>query len=196
MNLRPQRGFSLLELLVSLTVTLLIMTGVTKMMLENAKINKAQQMTAQAQSNARNCLSLVVQRLRSAGWDPLNAGVQSVVLDTNPGDDIAEIEVFADLDSDGLTDGVDEQVLIRHVGDRIVWRRSNDVSEPFVVLATNISNDANGDGTIENMFVPSSSPNPERVTVRITAQSPMPDPMSGEFIRFTASTDVVLRKSL
>ncbi len=191
-----QRGFSLLELLVSLTVTLLIMTGVTKMMLQNAKINKAQQMTAQAQSNARNCLAMIVQRLRSAGWDPLNAGVPSVNLDTDPGDDIAEIEVFADLDSDGLTDGIDEQVLIRHIGDRIVWRRSNDVSEPFVILATNISNDADGDGTIENMFVPSSTPDPERITVQITARSPVPDPMSGKFIRFTAGTDVVLRKTL
>ena len=191
-----QRGFSLLELLVSLTVTLLIMTGVTTMMLHNARINKAQQMTAQAQSNARNCLAMIVQRLRSAGWDPLNTGVPSVTLDTDTGDDIAEIEIFADLDSDGLTDGIDEQVLIRHVGDRIVWRRSNDVSGPFVILATNISNDADGNGTIESMFVPSSTPNPRRIRVQITARSPVPDPMSGEFIRFTAGTVVVLRKTL
>ena len=196
MNGHAQRGFSLLELVVSLAVTLLIMTGVTKMMLENSRINKAQQMTAQAQSNARNCLSMVVQRLRSAGWDPLNAGIPSVVLDTDLGDDISEIEVYADLDSDGTTDGVDEQVLIRHIGDRIVWRRSSDVSGPFVILATNISNDADGDGTIESMFVPSSTPDPRRIRVQITARSPVPDPMSGEFIRFTAGTDIVLRKML
>ncbi len=196
MNGDTQRGFSLLELLVSLTVTLLIMTGVTKMMLENSRINKAQQMTAQAQSNARNCLAMIVQRLRSAGWDPLNAGGPSVNLDSDPGDTISEIEVFADLDSDGLTDGVDEQVLIRHIGDRIVWRRSNDVSGPFVILATNISNDADGDGTIENMFVPGSITDPRRIRVQITARSPVPDPMSGEFIRFTAGTDVIFRKAL
>ena len=196
MSTRAQRGFSLLELLISLSVTLLIMTGVTRMMLHNARINRAQQMTAQAQSNARNCLAMVVQRLRSAGWDPMNVGIPSVTLDTDLGDDISEIEVFADLDSDGTTDGLDEQVLIRHVGDRIVWRRSNDTSAPFVILATNISNDADGDGTIESMFVPSSTPDPERITVRITARSPVPNPMSGEFIRFTADTEVVLRKSL
>ena len=196
MSGQAQRGFSLLELLISLSVTLLIMTGVTQMMLHNARINKAQQMTAQAQSNARNCLAMVVQRLRSAGWDPLNVGIPSVTLDADLGDDISEIEVYADLDSDGTTDGMDEQVLIRHVGDRIVWRRSNDVSEPFVILATNISNDADGDGTIEAMFVPSSTPDPQRITVQITARSPVPDPMSGEFIRFTASTDIVLRKTL
>lgn len=191
-----QRGFSLLELMVSLTVTLLLMTGVTKMLIENSRINRGQQMTAQVQSNARNCLSLIVQRLRSAGWDPLNVGIESVALDTDLGDDISEIEIFADLDFDGTTDGLDEQVLIRHVGQQIVWRRTNDTSDPFVVLAANISNDADGDGNIEPMFVPSSIPNPRRLVVRITARSPIPDPLSGEFIRFTASTEVVMRKSL
>ena len=97
---------------------------------------------------------------------------------------------------DGTTDGLDEQVLIRHVGQQIVWRRSNDTSGPFVILATNITNDADGDGTIESMFVPSSTPDPERITVQITARSPVPNPMSGEFIRFTADTEVVLRKAL
>ncbi len=196
MNGHAQRGFSLLELLISLSVTLLIMTGVTKMMLQNARINKAQQMTAQAQSNARNCLAMVVQRLRSAGWDPLNVGIPTVTLDSDLSDDISEIEVYADLDSDGTTDGLDEQVLIRHVGQQIVWRRSNDTSGPFVILATNITNDADGDGTIERMFVPSSTPDPARIKIRITARSPVPDPMSGEFIRFTAETEVVLRKLL
>lgn len=191
-----QRGFSLLELMVSLTVTLLLMTGVTKMLIENSRINRGQQMTAQVQSNARNCLSLIVQRLRSAGWDPLNVGIESVALDTDLGDDISEIEIFADLDFDGTTDGLDEQVLIRHVGQQIVWRRTNDTSDPFVVLAANISNDADGDGNIEPMFVPSSIPNPRRLLVRITARSPVRDPLSGEFIRFTASTEVVMRKSL
>ena len=133
------KGFSLIELLVSLSVTLLIMTGVTQMMLQNSRINRKQQLTAEVQSNARNCLSMIVQRLRSAGWDPLNAGIATVTLDSDSDDDINEIEVFADLDSDGTTDGMDEQVLIRHVGNQIEWRRSNDVDEPFVVLAVNIT---------------------------------------------------------
>lgn len=189
-------GFSLLELLVSLSVTLLIMTGAATMLLENSRINRSQQMTAAVQADARNCLSMIVQKLRSAGWDPLNAGIPTVALDSDPGDGIAEIEVFADLDADGTTDGTDEQVLIRHVGDRIVWRRSNDPSEPFVVLATRISNDANGDGTAEEMFEPSPNTNPERIGVRITAQSPEPDPLSGDFIRYTVRSEVVLRKAL
>lgn len=195
MSTSSQRGFSLLELLVSLTVTLVITTGVTEMMLHNSRISRAQQMTSQVQSNARNCLAMIVQRMRSAGWDPLNVGIVTIAPDGDLGDNISEIEVFADLDSDGTTNGIDEQVLIRHVNDQIVWRRSNDTSEPFVVLATNITNDEDGDGTPEAMFVPTPTTNPDRVLVRITARSTEPNPMSGEFIQYTVISEVFLRKS-
>jgi hypothetical protein len=141
---------------------------------------------------------MVVQKLRSAGWDPTNAGLPTVTLDPDTTDDISEIEVFADLDEDGVTaDDPDEQTLIRHLGasGQIVWRPSSDVNEPFIVLSGDISNDADGDGNIEPMFVPDADP-PTRITVQITAQSPAPDPTSGQFIRYTVSSDVVLRKAL
>ena len=65
----------------------------------------------------------------------------------------------------------------------------------FSVLSANISNDADGDGTIENMFVPDANP-PTRITIQVTAQSPAVDPVSKDFIRYTVSSDVVLRKEL
>jgi prepilin-type N-terminal cleavage/methylation domain-containing protein len=190
-----QKGFSLIEMLVSVVVMLAAMAGLAGLLIQNSQINKQQQMTADVQANARNALSLIVQKLRSAGWDPANQGtVPTVALDTNPGDDIAEIEIFADLvNDDGLTDQPDEQIMIRHVNNQILWRRTS--GSAFTVLAANISNDANGDGTIENMFVPDANP-PTRITVQITAQSPAVDPVSKDFIRYTVSSDVVLRKEL
>jgi len=197
MSMHNQRGFTLIELMISMTVMLVILAGLAQMTLESSRINRAQQMTAQTQANARNCMSMVVQRLRSAGWDPMNVNVQTVVWDATPGDGIDEIEVFADLDGDTTTNGTDEQVLIQHTNGRIQWRRSNDVSEPFTILASNISNDADGDGTVENMFTQISNPPlAERVLVQITAQSPVPDPMTGEFIRYTVQSEVALRKTL
>ncbi len=190
-----QKGFSLIEMLVSVVVMLLAMTGLASLLIQNSQINKQQQMTADVQANARNALSLIVQKMRSAGWDPANTGtVPTVALDTNPGDDIAEIEIFADLvGDDGLTDQDDEQIMIRHVNNQIVWRRT--AGGAFSVLAANISNDADGDGTIENMFVPDANP-PTRITVQVTARSPAVDPVSKDFIRYTVSSDVVLRKEL
>jgi len=193
-----QRGFSLVELMVSMAVLLLALAGLAKMTIEGSQINRAQQMTAQVQANARNCMTMVVQKLRSAGWDPANSNLAMITWDADLTDGISEIEVFADLDGDGDTDEEDEQVLVRHTGDRVIWRRSNDTTDPFIVVATNITNDADGDGTIEAMFTPifDSSPAGDRVLVQITAQSPIPDPMTGEFIRYTMRSEVALRKTL
>jgi prepilin-type N-terminal cleavage/methylation domain-containing protein len=197
MRRQGQRGFTLIELMISLVVMLFILAGLAQMTLESSRINRAQQMTAQAQANARNCMSMIVQRLRSAGWDPMNAGLQTVTWDAVPGDGISEIEIFTDLDSDGATNGTDEQMLIQHTNGQIQWRRSNDVSEAFTILASNISNDADGDGTVEPMFVQISNPPlADRVLVQITAQSPVPDPITGEFIRYTVRSEVALRKTL
>jgi len=195
---RNERGATLLEMLISLAIFLLAMSGLATLLIQNARINKAQQMTADVQANARNTLSIVVQKLRSAGWDPLQVGLSSLALDPDLGDDVSEIEVFADLNADGDPDDPDEQILIRHTGTghTVVWRPDSDVSTPFVTLSTNISNDADGDGTIEPMFVPDDPADPTVITVRITAQSPAPDPTSGQFIRYTVSSDVVLRKEV
>jgi Tfp pilus assembly protein PilW len=179
-----------------MTVLMLCVTGLARMMIENARLNRAQQMTAQAQATARNCLSMVVQRLRSAGWDPLNAGIPSVALDADMSDDVSEIEIYADIDQDGVTSAQDEQVLIRHVGSQVVWRRTSDASDPWLIVATNISNDEDGDGVPEPMFIPDSLTDPTVITVRVTAESPSPHPVSGEMIRYTVSSDVTLRKLL
>jgi len=46
------------------------------------------------------------------------------------------------------------------------------------------------------MFVADSMTNPTKITVRITARSPVPDPRSGQYIRYTVSSEIVLRKNL
>ena len=86
-------------------------------------------------------------------------------------------------------------MLIRGAGSRVEWRKTSDTSQPFVILADIISNDSDGDGIAETMFVPDSATDPTRVTVRITAQSAARDPRSGQYIRYTVSSEVVLRKS-
>jgi len=192
-----QDGFGIVEMLVSVTILLLAMSGLATLLIQNARINKSQQMAADVQANARNCLSMIVQRLRSAGWDPTDNGFAPVVLDPNLLDNISQIEVFADLDepADGDTDDDDEQILIRHINNQIEWRRTSDVTDPFEVLAINISNDQDGNGVPEPMFVPDANP-PNVITVLITAQSPVVDPVTRDFIRYTVSSDVVLRKTL
>lgn len=189
-------GFSILELLVSLAIFSMAMGGLAVLLVQNSQINRTEQLSTEAQANARNCLSMVVQVLRSAGWDPKNSGLAAVTLDATPLDPVNTIEVFADLNEDGDTSDADEDVLIRHTGNQIDWRKTSDVLQPFVVLADNISNDANGDSVVEPMFVADSVTNPARITVQITARSATPDPRTGNYLRYTVRSEVVLRKNL
>lgn len=193
---RAEDGFSLLEMLVSLAIFSMAMGGLAGLLMQNSRINRANQMSAEVQSTARNCLSMIVQVLRSAGWDPRNAGFPPVVVDPSPTGTANYIEALADLNEDGDTSDSGEDMIIRWVGTRVEWRTSSDTSQPFVILADTISNDSDGDGVAETMFVPDATPNPTRVIVRITAQSPAPDPRSGQYIRYTVSSEVVLRKTL
>lgn len=196
MKPRNQRGFSLIELLIGLVLAGLIGTAIATVMLQNSRLNRSQQLLTNAQNNARASMDLVVGRLRSAGWDPMGAGIDVVTTDPNLGDDISQIETFADFDEDSSTTATGEQVLIRHNVDRIEWRLTGDVSDPFEIVAMGITNDANGDGVIEPMFQPNDPTEPSVITVQITAQSPAADPRTGDFIRYTLKNEVTLRKGL
>lgn len=193
---RDDRGFSLVEVLVSLTLFGLVMGGLAILLVYNSQINRAEQTQAEAQANARHSLTMVVQVLRSAGWDPMNTGLAPVALDPFPTDTDNFIQVFADLNEDGDTDDADEDVTVRHIGKQIEWRKTSDVTSPFILLADHITNDSDEDGTTEPMFVPDSTLSPTRVIVRITARSATPDPRSQQYFVYTVSSEVVLRKTL
>ena len=193
---RSERGFSLVEVIVSATLLLVVMSGVARLLVQNSQVARGEQMSAGVQASARSCLGMIVQVLRSAGWDPTNASFPPVALDPSPTTTTNFIQVFADFNEDGDTDDADEDITIRWVSNRIEWRKTSNTTAPFVILADFITNDADGDGTPETMFVPDSTTNPTVITVRITVRSPVPDPQTGKFIRYTVSTDVTLRKQI
>jgi len=194
MRARDCHGFSLIEMLVTLTILVFVSAALAGLIFENSRLNNSQSITAEVQANARNTLSILVQTLRSAGWNPDLAVLAPVILDSDPTDGVEQIEIFADFDADGLTDTDGERILIRYIGDRVEWRRTELGS--FVPLAVNISNDADGDGIKELMFTPFPDPNPTRIRVQVTAESRMPDPATGQPIRYTVNSDVVLRNAL
>lgn len=188
-GMRSQKGLSMIELLVSVAILSIVLTALAVTLIQNARINRGQQMALQVQSDARNCLSMIVPVLRTAGWDPLNVGIPTAVV--GGGGD--EIQVFADLNEDGDTDDPEEDVTIRFLGTRIEWRQTSDTSQPFVILSEGITNDADGDGTAEPMFTADSGSNPTRITVKITARSVAPDPRSGSYLRYTVQSDAIFR---
>ena len=186
-------GFSLMELLVSVSILSLALGGLAGLLIQNSQINRTEQMLTEVQANARNTMSMVVQAMRSAGYDPKNTGFVPVTTDGAPTNTSNIIEVRADLNEDADTADADEDVTIRFTGNQVDWRKS--ASGSFVVVSDNICNDQNGDGTTELMFTPDAT-NPTHVTVKITACSATVDPRSGNFLRYTITSEVAIRKNL
>ena len=189
-----ERGFTLLETLVSVAVFSVVASLLASMVVDGAKLTKTEQMTISAQSDARNCVSLIEQALRTAGWDPKNAGFAGIQLQSPADASDNWIEVFADLDEDSATTSSGEDVTVRLNGTTLEWKKST--SGTFEILSPNITNDADGNGVPELMFTPDSVTSPKRITVKVTARSPVPDPRTGQYVRATISTDVVLRGRL
>jgi prepilin-type N-terminal cleavage/methylation domain-containing protein len=187
-----ERGFTLVEMLISLAIFSVVATMVAKTVVDGAKLTKTEQMTIAAQSDARNCVSLIEQAIRTAGWDPRNAGFAGIQLQLPAVAANNWIEVFSDLDENGTTVGDGEDVTIRLNGTKLEWKKST--GGAFEILSPNITNDSAG--AQEPMFTPDSITTPTRITVKVTARSPVPDPRTGRYIRATISTDVVLRGNL
>lgn len=190
---RSERGFTLIEVLVSLAVFSVALVALSGILIENSKTNAAEQARAQAQSNARTALALVSNRLRQAGWNPSGATMTGLAFDSDLTDAINYIDIFRDLNADGDTGDTGESIRIRHNGDRIEWRETSTAA--YEIVAVGISNDASGDGTPEMMFTPDSTVTPTRVTVTITAASAVRDPYTDEPITFTLSSEVYLRNA-
>lgn len=62
-------GFSLVEMMVAMTVTLIIMAGVFALMIQNQGIYEAETQSADMQQSLRVSLDLIVRELRQAGRD-------------------------------------------------------------------------------------------------------------------------------
>ena len=190
----PERGVTLLELVVGSAVAALVFLGVSALLVQGSKSNKREMLRVETQGSARNCLARVVKILRSQ-VGPGDHGIATVALDPDPTDSISQIAAFIDRDGNGVTAGTRyEQIVIRHVGNRVEW--TDDGSGAFRTLAHGITNDEDGDGTIEPMFIPDDPANPKRIFVRVTAQAPSVDPTTRRPIRYTLTDEVVLRKRL
>lgn len=188
-------GFTLIEMMISFTLLVVAILAMATYLIQSVQANKSAQMALATQANARNCMSMIQSVLRNAGWDPREVGLPVVALDSTPSGPDNYIEVFADLNGDGDTADDNEDVTIRHHNNTIEWKTTA-AAVTYVILADGITNDANQDATIEQMFTPDSTTNPTRITVRITARSPAPDPRTKQFSVYTLTSSVVLRGRL
>jgi len=75
MKLHKQRGFSLVELMVSVTIGLILLAGVVSIFVSSRVTFSTNERTARLQENGRVALDLITHDLRSAGYTGCSRGI-------------------------------------------------------------------------------------------------------------------------
>jgi type IV pilus assembly protein PilW len=120
------KGFTLVDLLVSLAVLGLLLGGVVSVLRVGLSSYLWGAARVQAQQSARVALERMAKELREAGYDPAGIGIQPVL--------IAEptLVLFQrDLNSNGVIDPTQEQVTFRLVG-TVLRRNAGGGFQPII----------------------------------------------------------------
>ncbi|MDM8540642.1 prepilin-type N-terminal cleavage/methylation domain-containing protein [Desulfococcaceae bacterium HSG9] len=123
-----QSGFTLLEMLISLSIALVILTALSATFLLQHKIYDVQgQITVMVQS-ARNALELISRELKTATYDPSCAGIGCMPYSDNG----AQLEIRADFDGDSELSGNNEKIIYTfNASEYYVNRDTGDGAKPF-----------------------------------------------------------------
>lgn len=90
------RGFTLMELMVTLTILGLVLVVVTSILVSTGRVESRTVRRAAVQASSRQAVSLMTTELRQAGMDPVPAGIVGIV-----SAQAKSIRVRADLSGDG-----------------------------------------------------------------------------------------------
>ncbi len=134
------RGFSLIELLISMVIASMVLAGIYSSFDSQVKSNVKQQQIVDVQQNLRGALYLMEQDIRMAGCDPGATGLPGIVT-AGPNSFQFRLEIHngTDDDTDGLIDEPDEfgivDTTMDEPGEDITFQLSNDPDDDGIVDA-------------------------------------------------------------
>ncbi len=181
-------GFTLLELMVSMSIGMVILAAVTTTFMSQTKIYNAQEQTNEMQQNARGILDIVTRELKMAGYKPNGGSFSGVTYSTT------QLMIQADLNSDGAisTDSTaTEQITFAFdsANERITRTVGSGSTQTLAdnITAFNFSYlDASGAATTV-------SGNIRQVSISVTAVTDKPDPNytpNGGYRTYTVSATI------
>jgi type IV pilus assembly protein PilW len=173
-------GFTLMELLVAMTISLVVLASVTKTFTVQTRQNSAEEQIAQMQQNVRGALDLIVREVQMAKYDPAGtafpAGTYGVTYSAS------QLQIKADMDSSGALDtatsGSVENIIYAWDSANLRITRQLGSGGTAQIVADNVTAftfayyDANGSAVTSS----ANSGNIRKVTIAITARTGKPDP--------------------
>jgi len=208
---RPDAGFSLVELLVVMVVTIAVVGGATLLAGQMQMSYRTQQQAATAQQEARYVIQQIEQYLRSAGNNPYRldmtpcpaAGTPVVAFRLDPDGDGQQDDVRVQMDvnpTNGLVGGgstcdeANEDVTIYHnPGVNAVMVQDNVLGGPPRILTDTVVTGLRFTYRNPLRVITTNPLNVAFVETRVTVQTRMDDINLGDPITYTLSSEVRVR---
>lgn len=100
-----ERGFTIIELVVGLTISLILLGVAVKIFLVQQRAYNVQEQLSEMQQNIRSAMDIIVRETKMAGYDPTGTAFSSgIIYNTD------QLQILADLDGNGSTDDPNEDI--------------------------------------------------------------------------------------
>lgn len=113
-----KRGFTLIEVVIGLAISLILMVVTVKIFQVQRKSYSMQEQVAEMQQNIRAAMDMMVREIRMTGYDPTGTGFAGIGTNTS-----GMLQFLADIDGNGATTDTNEDITYRYYD-------ANDASYP------------------------------------------------------------------
>ena len=100
-----ESGFTLVELLIAMTIGLVILTALSSTFLMQRKIYNVQEQIVEMVQTARAAIDMMTREIRMAGYDPTGAGFAGIPYNSS------QLQIVTDLDGNGNTTDSNENII-------------------------------------------------------------------------------------
>ena len=162
-------GFTLVELLIAMAITGIILGTVVSTFITQRKTYALQEQITEMMQNARAAMETMTREIRMAGYHTIGAAFDGITYNA------AQLQIRADLNSDGDTTDTDENITYSHDAANLQIIRNEVAGAGNQPLVDRIQNftfnylDKDGNPTIISADI-------RQVRITITARTPKPDP--------------------
>ncbi len=102
-----ERGFTIIELVVGLAISLILLGVAVKIFLVQQKAYNVQEQLSEMQQNIRSAMDMIARETKMAGYNPTGASFDGIGNKSGA----TSIQILADLDGDGDTGDADEDII-------------------------------------------------------------------------------------
>jgi type IV pilus assembly protein PilW len=192
-----ERGFTIIELVVGLSISLILLGVAVKIFLVQQRSYNVQEQLSEMQQNIRSAMDMIVRETKMAGYNPTGAIFDGIEYDATK----TQLRILADLNGDGTTTATtNEDITYQYYDDPdFQIKRSGRTGGSFQPLADNIKAfdieyyDAGGFGTTTSTAI-------RQIKITITGRTAKTDPdlkrVDGDGYRYGTLTTHVTPENL